>query len=72
MLASHGDELRQKWPGVVGYGIGATKHSGPVNPKRKAFIIVVYLKSPLDAPSAPQALDGIPIRFVVTGVVRAQ
>lgn len=55
---------------MVGFGISTVKLGAPVALSKKAFIIVVFLKSASDMPAGPQSLAGIPIRFEVTGTFR--
>lgn len=37
-----------------------------------AYALVVYLEKPQDSPKEPQELDGVPIKFKVTGRFNAQ
>ena len=66
------DELRRRYSGVQGSGIGAADGARrPVRPEDPAHVIVVYLNSWRDWPKGPQSLHGVPLKFVVTGPIRA-
>jgi hypothetical protein len=72
-LRSHRSELARRYRGYLGSGIGAAHpSSAPPTPADRVYVIEVYLRSGRDRPRGPQSLAGVPIRFVVTGVIRAQ
>ncbi|QGV77053.1 hypothetical protein [Streptomyces ficellus] len=49
---------------AVGVGIGQAA------PSATSYCITVYLLSSADIPQEPVAIDGVPLRFEVTGPVR--
>ncbi|MFH8787041.1 hypothetical protein [Streptomyces roseoverticillatus] len=49
---------------AVGVGIGQATSPGT------AYVITVYLQSSTDRPQEPVTMDGVPLRFTVTGPVR--
>jgi hypothetical protein len=72
ILRQHGGELRRRYSGVVGFGIGAKDGvRAPVRPSDPVHLIVVYLRSRRDRPDGARSLEGVPIRFEVTGPIRA-
>ncbi|WP_116209639.1 hypothetical protein [Streptomyces olivoreticuli] len=50
----------------VGIGVGTGQATSPGT----AYVITVYLQSSTDLPQEPVALDGVPLRFTVTGPIR--
>lgn len=51
---------------AVGTGIGKR------DPADDGYVITVYLVRASDVPAAEQAVDGVPLQFIVTGEFRAQ
>ncbi len=49
---------------AVGLGIGQTAPPGT------SYCITVYLQSSADLPQEPVTVDGVPLRFQVTGPIR--
>jgi len=67
----HGDEILRRY-NAVGHGIGAVgKRDHPPAPEDEIYVIVVNLRSASDKPKSPQQIDGVPLRFRVTGLFRA-
>lgn len=62
VLAAHRDELVQRFS-ASGIGIGRPDPGG-------SYVITVYLASSRDVPTV-DAIDGVPLRFEVTGPFRA-
>ncbi len=66
----YGGRLRERYDGVVGYGVGSSRDRRA--PKRaEVYLIVVLLERARDLPRRPQALHGIPLEFKATGPIRA-
>jgi hypothetical protein len=53
-------------PHVVGVGIGKEEPSG------SSYVIAVYLNSPEGRSSGPVSIEGVPVRYVVTGPLEPQ
>ena len=53
-----------------GLGISSTIPGTPRDPKEPVHLIVVDLKDEEDRPDGEHAIDGVPIRFVVSGEIR--
>jgi hypothetical protein len=73
VLESSRSELMRRIPNAIGTGIGSPTTSRtphPVPPTANAFVITVYLKSPAEVKW--RSFDGIPLKLVVTGPIRAQ
>jgi hypothetical protein len=49
---------------AVGVGIGKQKPTDP------SYVIVVYLESRSDLPGGAVSIDGVPLKFEVTGPIR--
>lgn len=64
VLEAHRAELTQRCS-AVGTGIGRPDPSGP-------YVITVYVADPADVPPDPGAIDGVPLRFEVTGSFHAR
>jgi hypothetical protein len=60
ILERNQPELLSK-PGVVGAGIGARGNGSD------GYVIVVYVTSARDIPPEPAAIEGVALRFEVTG-----
>jgi hypothetical protein len=45
---------------------------GKDNPTDPDYVLVVYLEKAPDSPMEPQEVEGVPIRFKVTGRFKAQ
>jgi hypothetical protein len=65
LLEEHRQEVVRAYR-AVGTGIGSSEPGGP------GYAIVVYLKEKSDMPAEPVALEGVPLKFVVTGEFRPQ
>ena len=69
----HGDQIVARYPGANGVGVAAAEEeASPPNPRSAAFALLVTVESDEAVPDTPQQYSGIPIRFKVTGVIRAQ
>lgn len=64
VLARHRGTIMARYE-AVGVGVGKSESGS-------RFLIVVYLTSAGSAPSDEASIEGIPLKFVVTGRVRAQ
>jgi hypothetical protein len=64
VLQKHREQVIRDYH-AVGVGVGAKNGSSG------EYAIVVYLKSERDFPSQPVTLDGVSLKFVVTGEFRA-
>lgn len=58
----HQEELLTRYH-AVGMGIGRQAPPG------EGYAIVVYLQSRRDLPDSPKEVEGVPLRFEVTGVI---
>ncbi len=58
----HGEELLDR-PGVAGVGVGVDRNGEPV---------VEIFKETGDVPGLPRSLEGMPVRFVTTGIIEAR
>jgi hypothetical protein len=67
----HADEIMAA-EGVVGVGVGFTGPSTGrgIGPEEERHVIVVYLERPKHRPEGPRSLEGVPVRFEVTGKIR--
>jgi hypothetical protein len=45
---------------------------GKDDPSDPGYVLIVYLEKAQDSPKEPQELDGVPIKFKVTGRFNAQ
>ena len=52
-------------PGVTGTGIGAGDAPG-------SYAIVVYLESPAPEPPGSPEIEGVQVKYIVTGRIRPQ
>ncbi len=64
-LAQNREQLMRAYR-AVGVGIGARE------PGSREYAIVVYLKSAEDMPAETAAVEGVPLKFVVSGEFKAQ
>ena len=58
-------------PGVVGVGTGRARTDPRPSPEADDYVIVVSVRSPRDLPRSPVVVEGVPVRFEVTGPIRA-
>lgn len=65
VLEEHRQEVVRAYR-AVGTGIGSRA------PGSREYAIVVYLKSKADMPPEPVAIEGVAVKFVVTGEFRPQ
>ncbi len=63
VLAQHKDEILKTYQ-AVGVGIGKQNLSD------KSYVISVYLRSLNDLPAGPVSVDGVPLKFEVTGQIK--
>jgi len=63
VLARHRDAITTRYR-AVGTGIGKRSRDDPT------AVIVVYLESQDDRPSGAVAIEGVELKFVVTGAIR--
>jgi hypothetical protein len=69
-LERRGDELRKRFERLTAIGIGnAYGTPWPGSDDEAAFLVVVYVERRADIPEGPHEVDGIPIRFKVTGPI---
>jgi hypothetical protein len=66
----YGDEIGEKFTGVVGHGVGLADDAKPGAPGSHSFAIVVMVRGPV--PSGSYELSGVPLRFLRTGGFKAQ
>jgi hypothetical protein len=57
LFAAHKDEILRRY-GAVGGGIGRNENE---------YVITVYLRSKNDSPAEPVSIEGVRVRFEVTG-----
>lgn len=65
LLAEHRDQVVRTYR-AVGTGVGSDEPGG------RGYAIVVYVKEKSDVPAEPAALEGVRLRFVVTGEFKLQ
>jgi hypothetical protein len=58
----HREEIVRRYQ-AAGTGVGRV---------RDEFVIVVYLKSAKDRPQEPATVEGVPLKFEVTGEIKPQ
>jgi hypothetical protein len=63
VLDRHRDEIVRRF-NATGSGVGKR------DPADDTHVIVVYLRSADDIPADPVFIEGIPVKFVVTGEIR--
>ena len=67
----HQEEILRRWSGVVSTGISRERMNEPGNQHPDDdYIIVVGVEKQSDLPDEPLVLDGVPVRFKVTGKLR--
>ena len=66
------NQIVASFDGVVGHGIGAAEEGSSPNPGQEAHVIVVYLEDADGLPQADYSVEGVEMRFVVTGAFEAQ
>jgi hypothetical protein len=66
----YGDEIGEKFTGVVGHGVGLADDGKPGGPGSHSFAIVVMVRGPV--PAGSYELSGVPLRFLRTGGFKAQ
>lgn len=69
-------EALRKIEGANGSGVGVTeaieRAGRPPSSDDEVYVIVVYLRHERYRDGAPASIDGVPLRYVVTGIPRAQ
>ena len=63
VLERHREDLKLRYR-AAGTGIGRR------SAQDRTLVIVVYLESSRDLPRDPQSVEGVPLRFEVTGPIR--
>ena len=64
VLARHKAKL-MSLPGVTGTGIGASDEG-------HGYVIVVYLAGPASRAPGPTEIEGVTVKYTVTGAIRPQ
>ncbi|MET8091277.1 hypothetical protein [Micromonospora sp. NPDC005220] len=64
VLAAHRADLTRRYA-AVGTGIGRPDPSGP-------YVITIYVTDPASVPVTSESVDGVPLRFVLTGPFEAR
>lgn len=63
VLDRHREEIVRTY-GAIGSAVGKR------DPADDEYVIVVYLRSAEEIPPQPVSIEGVPVKFVVTGEVR--
>lgn len=72
VLQQSKDQIRSRYPGVVGTGIGSVvRPHDRVRAGRKVYGIIVFLDKKSRRPPAGQSIEGVPLRFEVSRRYRA-
>ncbi|MFI9586602.1 hypothetical protein ACIHCQ_33320 [Streptomyces sp. NPDC052236] len=73
VLERHKDTIWQRYRGVQGFAIESALDARDRRPSQDPiFRIVIFVGLPANVPATPESIEGVPVRFKVSGVFTAQ
>ncbi|HEX8647414.1 MAG TPA: hypothetical protein VF715_10980 [Thermoleophilaceae bacterium] len=72
MVDRYGGAAVRACPGVQGMGVGAAERTGRPAPGERAHVVVVFLREAGARPPGVRSIEGVAVRYEVSGAVEAR